>query len=88
MSKCKHCGLELSSDVIRIHEDWCEGEQMQKLISKHVESMKEETPTFEIVLLDSMTDEEIREKAKLCGIKSWHNKSIEKIKEELSARGV
>lgn len=83
---CKYCNKDYSSDVIGIHEDWCEGEHIQRLISKHVEAMKESEPVFEIIV-DEMTEEQLREKAKACGVKSWHNKSIEKIKEELEQLG-
>lgn len=43
----------------------------------------EDGSEYEEVDLDELDDEQVRQLAKEYGIKSWHNKSIDKLKEEL-----
>ena len=61
-------------------EDEAEPEETEQEAEPEAE---EETETDEPVLVDPAPEDEIRAAAKAAGIKSWHNKRIERLVKEL-----
>lgn len=74
---CTKCGVEYSDKVYRIHKNICKGKDV---VEEH-EELEQETEELQAELEES--EDAIRAKAKEAGIKSWHLKSIDTLKEEL-----
>jgi len=76
MAICPKCKSVFSENVIPMHIKRCSVvEEVQEHIEKEIKGL---TDKLEV------SEDEIRVKAKELGIKSWHVKSVDRLKEEIS----